>query len=93
MSTVPEVARRGRDTTRLSLERLGKRDALCFLADDKSGRDAVRAIMARKHTTRARTLARRRETVDRAHEAAQALGWELTADERTMLEGFGPTDA
>ena len=48
---------------------------------------AVRAIMERKYETRARTLARRRETVDRVREAAQALGWVLTADERTMLAG------
>ena len=91
-STAPEAARWGRDMTRLTAERItcgGEDfDAISFLADDLQGRDAVAAIMARKRTTRARTLARRQDTVQRAQEAAQALGWVLTADERTMLEAF-----
>jgi hypothetical protein len=32
--------------------------------------------------------ARRRETVERVQEAANAMGWTLTADERTMIEAF-----
>ena len=87
MSTAPEAARRGSDLTRLSLEYMDTFDGLCFLADDQPGREKVRAIMARKFETRARTLARRRETVQRVQEAAQALGWVLTAGERTMLAG------
>ena len=87
MWTAPEAARRGSDLTRLSLEYMDTFDGICFLADDPPGRDAVRAIMERKYETRARTLARRRETVERVREAAQALGWVLTAGERTMLAG------
>ena len=87
-STAPEAARHGHDTTRLAVERIGGSDVISFLADDLQGRDAVAAIMARKRTTRARTLARRRDTVQRAQEAARALGWVLTAEERTMLEAF-----
>ena len=68
-------------------------DAISVRADDRPGRDAVSAIQARKRTTPARTLARRREVVQRAREAAQALGWVLTADERTMLDAFAPGDA
>jgi len=87
MWTAPEAARRGRDLTRLSLEHMDTFDGLCFLADDPPGRDAVRAIMERKYETRGRTLARRRETVQRVQEAAQAIGWVLTADENAMLAG------
>ena len=86
-----EAARWGWDTTRLRVEHItcsgGDFDAISVLADDLPGRDAARAIAARKRTTRARTLARRRDTVQRAQEAAQALGWVLTADERTMPRG------
>ena len=91
------AARWGWDMTRLTLERIksGGRDfdAISVLADDLPGRDAARAIAARKRTTRARTLARRRDTVQRAQEAAQAMGWTLTADERKMLDAFAPGDA
>jgi len=68
-------------------------DAISVRADDRPGRDAVSAIQARKRTTPARTLARRREVVQLANEAAQALGWVLTADEGAMLDAFAPGDA
>ena len=87
-----EVARWGWDTTRLRVEHIKcsgeDYDAITMLADDLPGRDAARAIAKRKRTTRARTLARRRDTVQRAQEAAQALGWVLTAEERAMLSAF-----
>jgi len=63
-------------------------DAISVRADDRPGRDAVSAIQARKRTTPARTLARRREVVQLAQEAADVQGWTLTADERTMIEAF-----
>lgn len=91
MSTAPEAARWGRDLTRLRRDALdgGEHfDFISFLADDEPGRDAVRAIVERGAATRGRTLARRRETVERAQEAAQALGWVLTDDERAMLAAF-----
>jgi len=68
-------------------------DAISVRADDMPGRELARSIMARKRTSPARTLARRREVVQLANEAAQALGWTLTADERTMLDAFAPGDA
>ena len=86
------AARLGWDMTRLTVDHNGcdgkEFDTIDVLADDLPGRDAVRAIVARKRTTRACTLARRRDTVQRAQEAAQAMGWTLTADERKMLEAF-----
>jgi len=63
-------------------------DAISVRADDLPGRDAVSAIQARKRTTPARTLARRREVCRLAREAADVLGWTLTADERAMIEAF-----
>lgn len=86
------AARLGWEMTRLTVDHNGcdgkEFDTIDFIADDLPGRDAVMAIVARKRTTRARTLARRRDTVERAQEAAQALGWVLTADEQAMLADF-----
>lgn len=92
-STAAEAARHGHDTQRLSIwhnAKCGRQnfDAIRLLADDEPGRVAVLAMVRRRYATRARTLARRRETVQRAQEAADALGWTLTADERDMLESF-----
>jgi hypothetical protein len=86
------AARWGWDMTRLRVRRIecGREDfdAISLLADDEPGREAVQAIQARERTTRARTLARRRDTVERAQEAADAMGWTLTEDERAALEAF-----
>jgi hypothetical protein len=82
----------GHDRARLSRDRMDspsdRLDFISVVADDLPGRDAVYTIMSRKYETPARTLARRRETVQRAQEAADVQGWTLTADERTMLEAF-----
>ena len=68
-------------------------DVISVWPDDLPRLDAVSGNNARKHATPARTLARRREVVERAREAADVQGWTLTADERTMLDAFAPGDA
>lgn len=87
------ATRRGIDDARLATAHhvaLGRWrfDGISVWPDDRPGLDAVEAINARKHATPARTLARRREVVQRAREAADVQGWTLTADERNMLEAF-----
>jgi hypothetical protein len=86
--TAADHARLGTTEPRLWLFQPDGTDGICFVADDEPGLDAVKAIHARKYTSPARTLARRREVVERAQEAAQALGWVLTAGEQAMLEAF-----
>src|SRR5450759_1767624 len=92
------ASRRDSDAARLTAEHdvaLGRWrfDGISVWPDDRPGLDAVEAINARKHATPARTLARRREVVERAREAADVQGWTLTADERAMLDAFAPGDA
>ena len=91
--TAADHRRQGTSEPRLSLFHGGGTDGISFCADDEPGFDVVKTIYARKYATPARTLARRRETVQRAQETAQALGWVLTPEERAMLEGFAPGDA
>ena len=84
---------RGSDDERLTVEHdvaLGRWrfDGISIWPDNRPGLDAVEAINMRKHATPARTLARRREVVQLAQEAADVQGWTLTADERTMIEAF-----
>ena len=86
--TAADHARRGTSEPRLSLFQPAGTDAISFVADDEPGLDAVKAIHARKYAAPSRTLARRRETVMRAREAADAMGWVLTADERQILADF-----
>ncbi|MFA4929874.1 MAG: hypothetical protein WC558_15265 [Patulibacter sp.] len=59
-------------------------DGILVRPDDR----AAVAKIARRATTPGRTLARRREVVERARKAADLQGWTLTAEEQAMLRAF-----
>jgi len=67
------------------MRRNAQSDLIVVNHDGGEQREVVMAIAHRDYASRARTLARRREVVERAREAVTALGWRLTTDSTSRV--------